>query len=151
MAIRQSSTVIMGTEWLHLILKKFALGTPNMPSLDEAKVRLFKGSITPVPGTTLAELDAAECDFDNYVEATVSQWNDVSAGLNLWALFSSSYFYFLAGPTPVTNTVAGYYVVDATNNLICSERFETGVVMAADGDFLDLNIFVPFAPIVPIG
>lgn len=83
--------------------------------LAACEIRLFKfGDITPDQATTLAELDAAECDFTGYAAEVVAAWQDPALNALGGAGIQTSVQFNTASPYTTSNVVGGYYIVDLT-------------------------------------
>lgn len=117
------------------------LGGEVRASLAASEIRLFQaGLVTIGPGVTLAELDAAECDFTGYAAAAITNWN--AAGLNPagGASISANTQFATASPYTVGNVVGGYYVVadpGGTPALVLVQEYPNpGIPMEVAGQIL---------------
>lgn len=116
--------------------------------LATSEIRLYKyGEISPNASTTLAELDAAECDFTGYAAEVITNWN--AAGLNPLggASIQASVQFATAAPYTTGNVVGGYYVVDTTvsDEVLTVQAFpEPGVEMSAAGDIIPITQLLLF-------
>jgi len=111
--------------------------TITVPNLGEAEVlnkflnqtltlKLFSNDITP--SDTDAVGDYTECAGGGYVSKSLTFGNwVVVAGDPAQATYPVQSFNF-TGPTDAPSVLYGYYVVDASNVLLWSERFAAGVV-----------------------
>jgi len=88
--------------------------------LANSILHLFKSPFLPSPATTLAELDAQECDFDGYAAKTITAWGDpVLAPISGYMIVAPTQTWVMgAGPIAVGNTVGGHYLEDSAGNLI---------------------------------
>lgn len=108
-----------------------------------AEVRLFKiGEVVIGPGITLAELDAAECDFTGYAAIVITAWQDPGLNPAGGASIQASVQFATASPYTVGNQVGGYYVVDTTgtDEVIIVQPFpDPGVPMEAAGQIIPIT------------
>lgn len=116
--------------------------------LASSEIRLYKqDEVVPGPTTTLAELDAAECDFTGYAAEVLTNWN--AAGLYPLggASIQASVQFATAAPYTVGNTVGGFYVVDVTGTdevLVIQPFPSPGIPMSANGQIIPLTVLLPF-------
>lgn len=124
------------------------LATVVRTELASSEVRLYQlGEITPGPTTTLAQLDAAACDFTGYSAVVVTNWNVPGLYPLGGASIQTSVQFATASPYTVGNVVGGFYVVDTTGTdevLIVQPLPGDGVPMSAAGQILPLTILLPF-------
>ena len=102
-------------------------------NLANAVISLFKGGFVPSPSTTKAELEAQECDFDDYVTKTVVSWTgpvlapvsgyQINAPIQTWVVATNV----------VTNEVGGYWVEDAGGDVHDIFQFDLPVPMQVVG------------------
>lgn len=98
-----------------------------------AKVKLFKNDKTPSSGDVVG--DYTEADFTGYVESTAITWgtpyiDDVGRAVILGDLKT-----FAASGSATTNTVYGYYVVNAAEDtLLYAEKFDVAKEMDESAD-----------------
>lgn len=117
-------------------------------ALAESVVRLFKGEVSIGPTTTLAMLQAAECDFSGYpadgIELTA--WNEpILAPEGGMALLSPSVMFATADPTTTGNVVTGWWVETATTpKLVVCGTFDDGIPMQVPSQGLPLQIRLVF-------
>jgi len=152
-AIRQTVNVVYSSSYIQNLLLDLGAATPTISSLNGSEVHLFKGALTPSPATPLSDLIAAECDYTGYGTPTITTAIAVKPGPTQWALHKSVSFQVTLAVPIVDNEVAGYWVEfagDTGQTLLFSERFADPVEMAAVGDFLDLNIFIPLNLVVNV-
>lgn len=146
MAIRQTEIATYSALYIQSLLLDLGAATPTIDSLNGAEVHLFKGDLVPSPATPINDLNLAECDFSGYGAATITAASTIKPGPLQWALHKSVPFALTLATPIIDNEVAGYWVEYtgfSGQALLFCERFSEPVQMAAVGDFLDLNIFVP--------
>lgn len=80
--------------------------------LAGAKLRLFKSSLgSPLADITLAQLEAAECDFTGYAEETIAAWLDPLKASGGGAQITAATKQFdAAAPNTTSNMVGGYWI-----------------------------------------
>lgn len=110
-------------------------------ALAGAKVRLFKdGEITLTAGTTLAELNAAEADYDGYVAAgiAITAFNDPIAlsGNRAAVVGETVQFNYVDDTGHVANDIAGWYLVDSDGVLRGAGMLPEVVTLASNDDGL---------------
>lgn len=127
-----------------------ALKVPNVGELelldeilreDDFELHLYKNDYTPVDDSELA--DFTEADFEGYASEALTNWVAAVTDANGRAFTHADSLTFTKGTGGVSNTVYGYYVVNASNSeLVWAERFLAGIVMDTDGKtFTILPIF----------
>ena len=113
-------------------------------ALANSEIHLFQaGSVTLAPGTTLAELVAAECDFTGYAPATVTAFNDpLLSPFGGAQIGSGTKQFAIDAPYTVSNVVQGWWLEDSGGNLICAGEFPSliSLVGAGDGIPIDVNL-----------
>lgn len=107
--------------------------------LAGAKVRLFKdGEITLTAGTTLAELNAAEADYDGYTALgiEITAFNDpiAIAGNRVAVVGETVQFNYVDGVGHVANDIAGWYLVDTNGVLRGAGMLPDVVTLAGNTD-----------------
>lgn len=119
--------------------KKILLSLAVIPAATGLpdKLKLFKNNYTP--GHTTVSANLVEADFSGYVAGTLSG-GAVSGTLDgsgrAFATWSPLTF-TKAGAT--ANTIYGYWVVDAGGVLLWVERFDSAIVLATDGSFIQVT------------
>lgn len=108
-------------------------------ALALSKVRFFKASLVPNESTTVAQLEAAECDYDGYTPGgiTLTAWTgplDDPAGGAVITSPLVSLAYGPAADPPVTNSVGGYWIEDADGDDRIVGIYDPPRAMAAIGD-----------------
>lgn len=108
-----------------------------------AELRLWKsGDVDPSAVTTLAELDAAECDFDGYAAITITAWNDPALNPLGGASIQASAQFNTASPWSTGNVAGGYYIVDMTGTpevLVIQPFPSPGIEMSGPGQAIPLT------------
>lgn len=120
--------------------------------LENSFVHLWKvGEITPAMDLTIAELDAAECNFSGYAATKVVAWTGPYNYPGGGAYHESGLVIFDGeDATPfVGNTVGGYWVEDAGGALVSVGKLDSPVPIAASGDVVQLVIQLPQGVPVP--
>src|SRR5262245_23926097 len=119
-----------------------------------ADVRLWKaGELVPSMDLTIAECNAAQCDFSGYAFANVTAW----LGPYVWPtggsyIDSGALTFLVTEDDPqVENSVGGYYIVSPSGEfLVAVGALDSPVPLAKPGDVLKLVIQlpqgVPFTP-----
>ena len=124
------------------------LATVVRTELASSEVRLYKyGDVSPGATTTLAEMDAAECDFTGYAAIVVTNFNVAGLYPLGGASIQTSVQFATASPYTVGNTVGGFYVVDTngTDELLIVQAFpDPGISMGAAGQIIPLTVLLPF-------
>lgn len=102
-------------------------------NLANCKIKLFQSSLNPSNTTTKAELQAAECDFDDYVEKTIAAWTGpVLAPVAGWQINAPVQTWTVA-TNVVTNLVGGYWIEDAGGDVHDIFVFDQPVPMQVVG------------------
>jgi hypothetical protein len=82
-------------------------------------VRLFKAGFTPGVNTTLAELVANECDFDDYAPIPITTWNDpVLASVPGYTIDGGEVTFRCAADQATPNIVGGWWVNNAGGTVL---------------------------------
>lgn len=112
--------------------------------LAASKLKLYKAIASPLSVSTVLA-DLTEADFDGYIEITLTTWNlpyiDPAGGGTIQCGTKQFQFVASAGDT---NNVLGFYVVDATGDLITVGNFPTPIPMTMNGDAIPLNVSLNF-------
>ena len=113
-------------------------------SLAASKVRLFKENLNVSILTTLAELEAAVCDFSNYADITLTNWLAVYFDPAGGATVPSGSLQWNWAPPgsgdPVSNDVYGFWVQDADDNVRAVGKFDNAIPMEEVGNAVPLTI-----------
>jgi hypothetical protein len=111
-----------------------------------AKLRLFVSGYVPIPQETLADLVANEATFSGYSAggSSLPSWSGPNyspiGGSQINAAQIQVDFTAPGSGVPVTNNVAGWFVVDSLGNLICDGLFDTVIPMAITGDGFPITV-----------
>lgn len=109
---------------------------------------LYKSTLVPTIGTTLADLTAAEADFDGYATQTMTTWFPPIFAPGSGYLIQSPQvqFSYVDDTGHVTNTIGGAYFVDATGKLrmILALQPTEYIGFAVNGDGWTFNIIDVF-------
>lgn len=113
-----------------------------------SKLHLFKDGLIPTQNTTKAEFDAAEADYDGYTPTgeTVTAFLDplVLAGGGAEIESGTTQFAYVDGMTHVTNIVKGWYLTDATDNIIAYDVFPQVVPFQNNGNGINLDVVLSY-------
>ena len=103
--------------------------------LANSVLHLFKFGFTPTPSTTLVDLLANECDFDNYAPKTIAAWGaPVLAPGSGWMTFAPTQVWVWAHvAADVANVVGGTFLVDANGDLADVVIFDPAKNMQGPG------------------
>ena len=111
-------------------------------------VHLYKSTLVPTVATTLAELTAAEADYDGYASETMTAFFDpILAPVSGYLIQSPQVqFAYVDGSGQVSNTIGGAYFVDSGGALrmILALQPAEYIGMAANGDGWTFNIIDVF-------
>jgi len=115
------------------------------------EVRLFKSTFVPTVTSTLAEYQAAQCDFSGYVAQPTTNVlvPTLAPGGGAQTIIGTVQFLFNfgGGGTSVGNVVGGYYVVAPVDPggqvaVLAAGTFDTPVPMQFNGQSIPLNLTV---------
>lgn len=116
-------------------------------ALAGSKIRLFQDGqgINVGPALTLAELEAAECDFTGYTEATIANWlapllNPVGGA----STDSGSVQFAISAPYTVSNVVGGGWVETAGGVLVAAWNYDPVRPVLGAGDGISVDLFLIF-------
>lgn len=116
-------------------------------ALAGCEVRLYKdGEVEPGPSTTLADLDAAQCDFDGYAPIVITNFNlpglvpGGGAGINASVQFRTD------DAIAVGNAVGGYYLViqGSPDEVFVIQPFVEPILMQAAGQIIPITQLLLF-------
>ena len=116
-------------------------------ALAASKLRLIITGYTPVPGDTLADLVAVEATFTGYTTGgyALTTWNtpviDPAGGVSITSLQVQP---AIASPYTVGNTLGGWFLVDATGNLVADGLFDTPIPLTQAGDGFPITVKLYF-------
>jgi hypothetical protein len=141
-----SQSVVYGRTFMNGLLKTMKT-VPGAALLATGKLRLSKDpSFAPTPATTLAELEANECDFSGYPAGgiAVSLTTDLNETPQIQGILTRGVFAATTATPFVPGSALGYWIDDGTDMAI-GERFaDEGTASFANvGDFLVLNAVLP--------
>lgn len=113
----------------------FAEAEAKRTALALSVVKLFKADYVPDAGTTVAALDAVECDYDDYAPATITAWlpptNSRYGGAEITA---PTVQFTIDTEQAVANSVGGYWIETAGGALVMVKRFDDPQPMSQPGD-----------------
>jgi hypothetical protein len=112
-------------------------------ALAAGHIKLFKSTLTPDPGTPLADFLSNEADFTGYAAIAVANWNTPILGPGSSMQIGMPLVQFeTANPTTVGNLIGGWFYEDAANAV--------GVVFGTFSSAVPMQ--VPFAgiPLAPV-
>lgn len=103
-------------------------------------LKLFKTGFVPTPDTVAADLDAVECDYDDYAPITITAWlppvSAVGGGSQITAPTSQ---FSISVDQVVPNTVGGYWIELAAGDVQIIRQFDTPVPMVNAGNFVQVT------------
>ena len=107
--------------------------------------RLWKdGGLNPTRQTTIAECNAAECDFSGYPPAgiTVALYTNPTLSTEGGVQFLSGLIQFISGAaTPfVGNVVGGFYIESATGALQMVGTFDSAIPIGGPDQAVPFNV-----------
>ncbi len=110
---------------------------------ENSVVHLGKSSYTPIGTSTKTQLEAAEADYDNYLPITMAAWMDPILSPGSGYMIASPLVQFEVGAVDpvVTNTIGGWYMLDAAGNLRLAGTFESPIPMQLAGQGIPMNIY----------
>lgn len=118
----------------------FAAAAAKRTELALSVVRLFKEGFVPTVTTVLADLVAAEADYDDYVEQEITAWlaptNSIYGGAEITAPTEQ---FLCIGAQAVPNAIAGYWIETAGGALVLVRLFDNVVPMAQNGDAIKIT------------
>jgi len=96
---------------------------------------LFKQGFNPAVGTLKAELEANECDFDDYVTKTIASWTGPVLAPAPGYQLNGGLVQWIVATNVVINTVGGYWLETAGGIVIQIVKFDDpGISMASIAD-----------------
>jgi hypothetical protein len=142
-----SKSVVFGTAFAKTVLAALKTAPAN-PLINTGKVRLSHDpAFNPIPASTVAALVAQEASFSGYTAGGIAV--ALSAPLNLTTqvdgVLTSALFLAVTASPFVADVAYGWWIDDGTN-VIAGEAFAGGVNVGFNGpgDFLDLEVFLPY-------
>lgn len=102
-------------------------------------VKLTKAPFTPTPGSNPATF--VEADYTGYGSQPIAAWGPPHLDDQGQArVDSGTLMNFIPTGTTISNTIYGYWIIDAAGNLVYAERFANAVVLSSPATPLS---FVP--------
>lgn len=135
----------MGLQQIPLIGSQI-LAEAFQTHMAASKLRLFVAGYSPQPNETLADLVAVEATFSGYPAGgyALPTWTgpnySPAGGSQVNAPQQQVDFTAPGSGVPVTNNVAGWFVVDSLGNLIADGLFDTVIPMVITGDGFPITI-----------
>lgn len=120
--------------------------TAKRAALAASVIKLFKFGLVPTNATVVADLDAAECDFDDYAPETITAWlAPVSSPGGGTQITAPTEQFVCSVDQVVPNSVGGYWIELAAGDVVLIRQFDAPVPMVNAGDFLQIapTIVVP--------
>lgn len=145
MPVRQSLTPMYSEAFNRVVAAAFKTN-PAAALAPTLKCRLIQEQdFEPTPASVEADYEAVEADFTDYAEATVTLIEPANVGSDVEGCIASVTFNMTTDPTVTSNTIFGYFLISGTDLVVMAEMFPAGqgVVMAAPGDFLTINLALP--------
>lgn len=105
-----------------------------------AVIKQFKAGFVPNPDTLVAELDAVECDYDDYAPITITAW--LPQGLapgGGWQITAPTSQALCAADQVVANMVGGWWIELASGAVFVIRQFDAPVPMALAGNFIQIT------------
>lgn len=115
-------------------------------ALALSKLRLFKSTFLPTAVSVKQDFVDNECDFDTYVEKTLTAWFNPILAPGSGYLIESPLVQFgpLVDPVVVGNVVGGYWVEDAAGIVRDVVVFANYANMQTAGQGIPLNDVIVF-------
>lgn len=103
-------------------------------------IKQFKAGLVPTPATLVAELDAAECDYDDYAPITITAWLAAAlAPSGGWQITAPTSQALCAADQAVPNMVGGWWIELAAGDVFVIRQFDAPVPMAIAGNFIQIT------------
>jgi len=104
-----------------------------------AIISLFKFGFNPTVSTLKAELEANECDFDDYVTKVIAAWTGPTLAPSPGYQLNGGLVQWIVLTNVVTNIVGGYWIENAGGEVLQIVKFDDpGVTMASVDDQVTL-------------
>jgi hypothetical protein len=117
-----------------------AVATAAQTELALSVVKLFKAGFVPTVNTLVAELDAEECDFDDYAPATITAWLDPATATDGgWRITAPTVQFLCAAAQVTPNLVGGFWIELAAGDVVLIQQFDEDAPMAEAGDSIQLT------------
>ena len=105
-----------------------------------AVIKQFKAGFVPNPATVVADLDAVECDYDDYAPLTITAWFDPAlAPSGGWQITAPTSQALCAADQVVSNMVGGWWMELAAGDVFVIRQFDAPVPMAVAGNFIQIT------------
>lgn len=119
---------------------RIVLETAMLLPFTTGFIKLFKNNITPNLSTLVA--DFTEADFTGYVKQTLSApvgpfIDPINGGVSIKL---GDHLFVTTSPLTVGNTIYGWWVEDASGNLIAAQAFDTPYVISAFPQAIPLSV-----------
>lgn len=118
-------------------------------ALAAANLRLFQsGTVTLTPATILTDLTGVEADYTGYPAGgeVIAAWTNPLLNPLGGASIESGLFQFeIAAPYTVSNTIQGWFLVEAGGTLVCAGDFSQTKNLVGAGDGIPFNVELVFA------
>jgi len=118
--------------------------TTKLSGLHGAVVRLYKQSLTPTQNTTLADLVAAEADYNGYAEQTLSMVADAIDGAGDY-LSESQLLIWQPTDALAPNVIGGLWADDGTGALVIWP-LDAPVALNTPTNVLKVVVFEAYLP-----
>jgi len=121
------------------------LSEGDITALAASKLRLFKTGYSPSITDTLAMVVAQEVSYSGYaaggieLTAWVGGYISPQGGIGI-ASPQVEFAYVTPEGTPVTDIAGGWFLVDATGNLVAEGTFDSPIPMGAVGDGFPISL-----------
>lgn len=115
-------------------------------ALAASHMNLFQnGTVTLSPSTTLAQLTAVVADYTGYAEQDIATWFAPLLNPLGGASIESGLLQFaIAAPYTVSNTIQGWYLTNAADELVCAGDFAAPRDLVGAGDGIPFNVELIF-------
>lgn len=122
------------------------LATTIRTALAASVLKLYTAVSSPLsPGTVKS--DFTEATYDGYTAKTIANflhaYIDPAGGASIQS-GTQQFDYGPAAMPPVINTVLGFWLEDATGNLVVAGSFDNPIAMAAVGDSIPVNVILNY-------
>lgn len=122
--------------------------TSKRAALALSVVKLFKFGFVPDADTTVTQLDAEECDYDDYAPQTITAWlAPVRATVGGYKITAPTVQFAITADQVVPNTVGGYWIELAGGSVVVIRQFDEPVPMVVAGNYVQVTPTV----VVPAG
>lgn len=147
MGVYVSKNVVYNEDLIAAAVAAFKT-VPGAALMVTPKLRLFTNAFQPIPATPLGTF--VEANFSGYTAPTVVLNGPVNLSQNASAMVVTALFLATVATPFVDNTLAGWYLTDATATLwYASERFTSVFPIASAGDYLEITLAFPLPFMLP--